>query len=180
MTQRKRSQSRLLAVQALCLFESLGDAFSERLPEFLRDPENCAELEMECPPAPEIIAFATELARSAWRQRKTLDERIQKVAVHWALGRMPPVDRNILRLGLHELLEHRDTPAQVVINEAIELARALGDADSPAFVNGLLDALKREDAATVAPGAGGAEAAAAGLASAAPASDSGEGRDGTV
>jgi N utilization substance protein B len=54
------------------------------------------------------------------------------------------VDRNILRLGMHELFEHPETPPQVVINEAIELARHFGDADSPAFVNGVLDAIRRE------------------------------------
>ena len=56
---------------------------------------------------------------------------------------MTPVDRNVLRLGLYELLEHPETPPQVVINEAIELARRFGDADSPAFVNGVLDAIRR-------------------------------------
>lgn len=134
----------MLAIQALCVFEALGDAFLERLSDFLRETENCAELGVECPPPQDTLVFARELAWNTWTQRKTLDERLERVAAHWALNRMPPVDRNVLRLGLHELLEHPETPPQVVINEAIELARAFGDSESPAFVNGLLDALRRD------------------------------------
>ena len=56
---------------------------------------------------------------------------------------MPPVDRNILRMGLHELLEQPDTPPEVIINEAVELARLLGNADSSSFINAVLDANRR-------------------------------------
>ncbi len=56
---------------------------------------------------------------------------------------MSPIDRNILRMGLHELLEHPETPPEVVIDEAIELARQFGGEDSPAFVNGVLDAARK-------------------------------------
>jgi N utilization substance protein B len=69
-----------------------------------------------------------------------LDELIADRAKNWRLSRMAAVDRNVLRLGTYELF-HSDTPAAVVIDEAVELARRFGSDTSPAFVNGILDAL---------------------------------------
>ena len=69
-----------------------------------------------------------------------LDARIEAVAANWTLGRMAPTDRNVLRLGAFELL-YTETPHRVVIDEAIELARLFGTANSPQFVNGILDKL---------------------------------------
>jgi N utilization substance protein B len=140
---RKRSQARMLALQALCTFEAVGEQFDERLDHFLSDEQVLDDLDIELPPSDTLLSFARDLARGAWAQRKLLDEKLSQTAAHWSLSRMTPVDRNVLRLGLHELLEHPDTPPQVVINEAIELARLFGDADSPAFVNGVLDAIRR-------------------------------------
>ena len=68
-----------------------------------------------------------------------IDEMIRKVSEHWRLERMPRVDRNILRLLVAEMLYLPDVPARVSINEAVELAKRFGAAESPAFVNGLLD-----------------------------------------
>ena len=73
-----------------------------------------------------------------------IDEKIAAAAENWRIARMPTVDRNILRLGAFELLFMQDTPAAVVFDEAIELARRYGTADSSAFVNGVLDRLRRE------------------------------------
>ena len=88
-----------------------------------------------------------ELRDLAWRLfagtmewRGMLDERIQSVAENWTLARMAPTDRNVLRLGAFELLQ-TDTPYQVVLDEAIDLARKFGTAQSPQFVNGILDRL---------------------------------------
>jgi N utilization substance protein B len=72
--------------------------------------------------------------------RGMLDERIRSVAENWTLARMAPTDRNVLRLGAFEILQ-TDTPYQVVIDEAVELARKFGTAQSPQFVNGILDRL---------------------------------------
>jgi len=131
----------MLALQALCAFEAVGDAFSAQVDEFLHDEQVLADLGLRAPPPPEVAGFAGELARGAWARRRVLDEKLAQTAAHWSVGRMTPVDRNILRLGLHELLSSPDNPPQVVINEAIELARLFGDTDSPAFVNGVLDAV---------------------------------------
>ena len=73
-----------------------------------------------------------------------IDAKISAAAENWKLSRMPTVDRNILRLGAYELLHMQDTPAAVAFDEAIELARRYGTADSSAFVNGVLDRLRRE------------------------------------
>ena len=73
-----------------------------------------------------------------------LDAKISASAENWRLSRMPTVDRNILRLGAFELLFTPDTPAAVAFDEAIELARRYGTEDSSAFVNGVLDRLRRE------------------------------------
>lgn len=99
-------------------------------------------------PADELNEFAWWLFTGVMENRSMLDERIQDVAENWDLSRMAPTDRNVLRLGAYELL-HTDTPHRVVIDEAIELARKFGAAQSAQFVNGILDQLvpaeKRQD-----------------------------------
>jgi N utilization substance protein B len=144
---RRRSQARALALQALCLFDALDEAFAPQLEAFLQDPEVLADLEIDSPPPPELLVFARSLAEGAWARRPRYDELLGRTAAHWSVQRMTPVDRNVLRLGLFELLDHGQAPAQVVLNEAIELARRFGDRDSPAFVNGVLDAIRRSEAA---------------------------------
>lgn len=73
-----------------------------------------------------------------------IDAKISAAAENWRLMRMPTVDRNVLRLGAFELLFMQDTPAAVAFDEAIELGRRYGTADSSAFINGVLDRLRRE------------------------------------
>lgn len=137
----------MLALQALCLYDALGDSFTEQLDTFLADPANRADLHWRHPLGPQAVSFARELAAGTWQQRAASDQLLTQHVVGWSLDRMQPVDRNILRLGLYELLHCPDRPYEVVINEAIELARRFGGAESPAFVNGVLDGLRREHAA---------------------------------
>jgi transcription antitermination protein NusB len=87
--------------------------------------------------------MAERLARGAHAARERLDRSIAQHATHWRLERIAAVDRNILRLGAYELTSE-ETPKAVVLDEAIELAKRFGEADSPAFVNGVLDAILRE------------------------------------
>lgn len=143
MPQDERSKARVLAVQALCLFDALGERFSDELDKFLGDPLSYADLGWKHRPRPKVISLARSLAAGAWEHRTRCDELLGQHVSGWSVGRMQPVDRSILRLGLYELLECPDTPAAVVINEAIELARSFGGADSPAFVNGVLDGVRR-------------------------------------
>jgi N utilization substance protein B len=90
---------------------------------------------------PEFESFALALYNGVRARLADIDHRLSEAASNWRLARMAVVDRNVLRLGAHELLHTPDTPANVVLNEAIELARRYGSADSPAFVNGVLDRL---------------------------------------
>lgn len=145
MTYQYRSQARKLALQALCAYEAVGDGFREQLGRFLNDDEILADIGIEAPPDAEVVRFAQRLTQGAWSRRSELDRRIAASAAHWSLSRMTPVDRNILRLGLFELLDPvADAPPPAIISEALELARVFGDTDSPAFVNGVLDAARRE------------------------------------
>ena len=92
---------------------------------------------------PETVAFARELVAEVRRHRGELDQAIAKTAANWSLDRMAPTDRNVLRLGAYEIL-YSDTPDPVAIDEAIELAKRFGTAQSAAFVNGILDRLMHE------------------------------------
>jgi len=87
------------------------------------------------PPVPE---YAVELVQGVVEHRVRIDELLTTYAEEWTLARMPPVDRNVLRLGVYELLWRDDVPDAVCLSEAVELARALSTEESPRFVNGLL------------------------------------------
>jgi N utilization substance protein B len=88
-------------------------------------------------------AFMEVLVRGTAAQATEIDQRIVAKSEHWRLERMPIVDRNILRLAVYEMTG-TDTPAAVVIDEALELARQFSTDDSAAFVNGVLDAIRRQ------------------------------------
>ena len=90
-------------------------------------------------PVPE---YAAELVRGVVAHRSQIDTLISENAVSWTLDRMPAVDRNILRLGVYELLWADDVPDGVAISEAVLLAQDLSTDASPAFVNGLLAKIK--------------------------------------
>lgn len=85
-------------------------------------------------------AFAKELVHGVAQHRGVIDRAIAQHATHWRIERMAVVDRNILRLGVYEL-RYAGLPASVAIDEAVELARRFGAERSPAFVNGVLDAV---------------------------------------
>lgn len=94
-------------------------------------------------PADENIReFAEELVKGVMQNQEEIDGAIKTCSKNWALGRMPKVDLNIMRLAAFELLFRADIPKKVSINEAIEIAKKYGDKESPAFVNGILDELK--------------------------------------
>ncbi len=92
----------------------------------------------------ELEAFALELYDGVLQHGADIDARLAAAAEHWRLHRMPVVDRNVLRLAVFELLHQPATPPRVALDEAIELARRFGSADSPAFVNGVLDRIHKE------------------------------------
>ena len=87
----------------------------------------------------QALQFARELVAAAAQRAVEIDELISAASKNWRIDRMSRVDRNILRLGTCELLIFQDVPLKVVINEAVELAKRFGTAESSAFVNGVLD-----------------------------------------
>ncbi len=87
--------------------------------------------------------FATRLAAQTLSNLELLDERIRSRAEHWRISRMAVVDRNILRLAVYEFL-YEPTPRTVAINEALEIARRFSTYEATQFINGILDAIKRD------------------------------------
>ncbi len=87
--------------------------------------------------------FADKLTKGTLREIETIDDHIRTRAEHWRIERMAIVDRNILRLAVFEFL-FDDTPATVVINEALEIARRFSTFEATQFINGILDAIKHD------------------------------------
>ena len=92
--------------------------------------------------------FTRELVEGTVKDQGELDELIARYAHGWSLERIAPLERNILRVALHELLHRPDVPAEVAIDEAVEAAKELCSADAPGFVNGILGAVEREEVAS--------------------------------
>ena len=92
-------------------------------------------------------AYTAVLVRGVGAERAALDDALARNAHGWSLGRMPAVDRNLLRLGAWEILYADDVPDRVAAAEAVKLARELSTDDSPSFVGGVLGAIAREKAA---------------------------------
>lgn len=90
------------------------------------------------------IEFAQRLVHGVAERREEIDALIERCSTNWRLRRMPVVDRNILRLAAFELLDCEDIPATVSCNEAVELAKRFGTAESRAFVNGIVDRIGRQ------------------------------------
>ena len=88
--------------------------------------------------SPPVPAYAADLVRGVTVHAARIDELISQYAEGWTLDRMPAVDRNVLRIGVYELLWAQDVPDGVAISEAVLLARDLSTDGSPAFINGLL------------------------------------------
>ena len=125
---RSRTKARQTALQYLYQWDLVGEQADEAV-LFV------AESEIEG----EAAKFALELIDGCRDNVAQLDEAIRAVSAHWTIERMPVIDRNILRIGVYELLHRDDVPPKVAINEAIELAKTYGGKDSGAFVNGILD-----------------------------------------
>ena len=92
-------------------------------------------------------AFTRELVEGVEADRDSLDESIARHASGWTLDRIAPLERNILRVAVHEMRNRPDVPHEVAIDEAVEAAKELCSADAPGFVNGVLGAIHRENGA---------------------------------
>jgi N utilization substance protein B len=128
----KRRSGRQAAVQ----FHFWRDAHSgdalERMDEFWEF----------CPSTPRVREFAQPLIDGMLAHLPEIDERIRRYCDNYDIRRLSPVDRNVLRLAIYEMLFRDDIPPVVSINEAIELAKTFGGTDSGRFVNGVLDRVK--------------------------------------
>lgn len=91
------------------------------------------------PSLPEAKEFASSLVLGVRERIDQIDSIIQRFTEHWSLQRIALVERNILRLGIYELLFRDDIPKKVALNEAIEIAKLYGSEDSGKFINGILD-----------------------------------------
>jgi len=126
----KRSKARQVALQMLYQVDLNPDADGRLVREMIADRLS----------DPALQEFAWDLFCGTMEHRGEIDEKIQAVAANWALSRMAATDRAVLRLGTFEILK-TSVPVNVAIDEAIELAKKFGSAQSSQFVNGVLDKL---------------------------------------
>lgn len=89
--------------------------------------------------------FVLKLVRGVIDNFERIDSFIEKHSLHWKLSRIPLIEKNILRIGIYELLISSDTPPKVVINEAIELGKKFGAEEAGSFINGILDNIFKTD-----------------------------------
>ena len=92
----------------------------------------------------EIQDFTQTLIKNIFFHKKEVDRLLKKISANWVPDRMAMIDKNILRLGICELLFDSTTPPKVVINEAVEIAKKFGTEESPDFINGILDKVYKD------------------------------------
>ena len=129
-----RHKVRELAMQVLFLWDTSGESDPLLAAQVAGDDRDVTD---------DMRRDALRLATDAWQARESSDTWIARLAPQWPPKRQPGVDRSILRLAVHELTSGQ-TPPKVVIDEAIELAKSFSTEQSPAFVNGVLDAVLKE------------------------------------
>ncbi|MBM14930.1 MAG: transcription antitermination factor NusB [Nitrospina sp.] len=92
----------------------------------------------------EVLDFTQTLIKNIFIHKKEIDDLLKKISDNWVPERMAMIDKNILRLGIYELLFDSTTPPKVVINEAVEIAKKFGTEESPDFINGILDKVYKD------------------------------------
>jgi|SRR5579862_6489235 len=137
MPARHRSRQRALQVLFLC------DLRKQPVEEAVASFYGTLDSEEDPPRQTLPDEFMEALVRGASGKAEDIDRRIVEKSEHWRLERMPAVDRNILRMAIYEMTE-MGTPPAVAIDEALELARQFSDDGSVAFINGVLDAVRRD------------------------------------
>lgn len=130
----KRTRARELAMQGLYQLDVQGPDLLQHLAEFF----------IENDPNSLVRKLASEWTKGTWENLTLCDELITASTIKWQLSRLSTVDKSILRLAVYQLKFCPDIPPRVVINEAIELAKRFSTDKSPAFVNGVLDAVLKK------------------------------------
>ncbi|GAB7005585.1 transcription antitermination factor NusB [Nocardioides sp. AN3] len=129
-----RTKARKRALDLLFAAEARGLSAVDMLDEAVADGEGPGN------------AYTATLVRGVVGEQARIDELLSTYSQGWTLDRMPAVDRNVLRLGVWELLHSTDVPEHVAISEAMQLVRDLSTDESPQFVNGILGAIQRDKA----------------------------------
>ena len=125
----KRRRARELAIQVLFHLEFVLQDPAEEFDRICENFEFSASLR----------PFSKQLVLGVWENREMIDRLIRQSSKNWRLERMSHVDRNILRLGVYEILFQKDIPHKVSIDEAVELGKKYGTEESGSFINGILD-----------------------------------------
>lgn len=132
----RRSRAREVTLQLLFQWDQNPVAVSRRAVERFARERLLGDAEM--------VSYCLSLLDGVVANKERIDPTITAAAENWRLSRMMPADRNVLRLGTYELMHDPDgQPLEVVISEAIELSRRFGSAESPKFVNGVLDKIAK-------------------------------------
>jgi N utilization substance protein B len=130
----RRTRARELTMQALYQLDVQGPDAFELLEEFFKEADEDDF----------VRTLASEWIKGTWENLQQCDEPIIASTIKWQFSRLSPVDKSILRLAVYQLKFCPDIPPKVVINEAIELAKKFSTDKSPAFVNGVLDAILKK------------------------------------
>lgn len=130
-----RRRARECALQMLFSYDVTRPSVEDLLETFWGELAEASE---------EVRGFANELAVGTISNLEEIDERIRIRTEHWRIPRMAVVDRNLLRMAVFEFLHQPNTPRTVAINEALEIARRFSTSESTQFINGILDAIKRD------------------------------------
>lgn len=148
---RKRTRSREFALQVLYQADMTHADPQEILEDFWQDRTDLAlssqekETVEEDKKDPEVRQYTEILVLGTLDKLPSIDKTIERFAENWEMKRMGYVDRNILRLSAYEILHLEEVPLKVAINEAVELAKRYGEADSSKFVNGILDRIAKTE-----------------------------------
>jgi N utilization substance protein B len=134
-----RRRGREVALQVLYQLDVQGALSAEQGLAAFFGHLNWQEDELRLSFSPEEKAFVEHLVHGVREHLESIDDSIARASRNWRLDRMARVDRNLLRLAVFELRHSKDVPGRVALNEAIEIAKRFGTAESPAFVNGILD-----------------------------------------
>lgn len=130
-----RRRARECALQMLFSYDVARPSVEELLETYWGEMAEAAE---------EVRVFANEIVVGTVTHLDEIDERIRLRTEHWRIPRMAVVDRNLLRMAVYEFLYQPSTPKTVAINEALEIARRFSTHEATQFINGILDAIKRD------------------------------------
>lgn len=135
-----RRKARECALQMLFSYDVARPSVEELLETFWGEMATSSEEKI----SEEIRVFADELVIGTIAHMDEIDDRIRLRTEHWRIPRMAIVDRNLLRMAVYEFLYQANTPKTVAINEALEIARRFSTSEATQFINGILDAIKRD------------------------------------